>query len=454
MAAPFAYYRSFLFERIDNSSLIVFRMIFGLLIFLESGGAILTGWVKETFIEPTLHFTFIGFEWLRPLPGYGMYWYYGVMAIFGLMVMLGLFYRLSMVGFTLLWWASYLMQKDHYNNHYYLLILLCLLMMVVPAHRYASLDVKRKPSLRQLTCPRWCVLIFIAQLWIVFTYAAIAKLQPDWMNAIPVGLWFSYKTDYPVIGPLLGTSWFKWIVAYGGILFDFLIIPLLIWKRTRMVAFGMAIVFHLFNSAIFQIGIFPYLMIGASVLFFPGETIRQLFLRRKPAVTGEIQYAPESFFYQNNLIALCSLYFVLQILLPLRHIMYPGDVNWTEEGHRMSWRMMLRSKSGSISFTVKVPASGKSWEVNPSEFLTEEQISSLSTHPDMVWQFIQYLKGKYAAEGIPTIEIYAHSLASLNGRPFQPFIDEKVNLTTVDWEHFSPSTWILPLDTEDPQENK
>ncbi|QHT69402.1 HTTM domain-containing protein [Rhodocytophaga rosea] len=454
MAASLAAYRNFLFERVDNSPLIVFRMVFGLLIFLESGGAILTGWVKETFIDPTIHFTFIGFEWLRPLPGYGMHGYYALMAVLGLMVMLGLFYRFSIVGFTLLWWASYLMQKDHYNNHYYLLILLCLLMMVVPAHHYASLDTKRNPSIRQLTCSRWCIWIFILQFWIVFTYAAIAKMQPDWMNALPVGLWFSYKTDYPIIGPLLGTSWIKWVVAYGGILFDFLVIPLLIWKRTRLLALAMAIVFHLFNSAVFQIGIFPYLMIGASVFFFPGETIRRLFLRRKPVAVKEPSIQPISVSFQNGLILLFSVYFILQILLPLRHLLYPGDVNWTEEGHRMSWRMMLRSKAGSISFTIKDPASDKSWEINPSEYLTDEQISSLSTHPDMVWQFVQYLKKKYAAEGIPQIEVYAHSLASLNGRPFQPFIDENVDLAKVDWAHFSPSIWILPLQTEDQQANK
>jgi hypothetical protein len=216
-----------------------------------------------------------------------------------------------------------------------------------------------------------------------------------------------------------------------------------------MLAFVAAIVFHLFNSAVFQIGIFPYLMIGASVFFFPGETIRKLFLRRKPAASEEMMISPLTVSYQNGLILLFGFYFILQILLPLRHVMYPGDVNWTEEGHRMSWRMMLRSKSGSIYFTVKDPASDKSWDLRPSEYLTDEQAGSLSTHPDMIWQFVQYLKKKYAAEGIPGVEIYAHGLASLNGRPFQPFIDENVNLATVDWEPFSHSSWILPMNTDE-----
>ena len=66
----------FLFKQIDNSSLIIFRIIFGLLIFLESVGAIFTGWIKRTLIDPEFTFTVIGFEWLQPLPGNGMYFYY------------------------------------------------------------------------------------------------------------------------------------------------------------------------------------------------------------------------------------------------------------------------------------------------------------------------------------------------------------------------------------------
>ena len=81
-------FNKFLFKQIDNSALIVFRIIFGLLCFLESVGAIFTGWVKKTLVEPQSTFNFIGFEWLQPLPGNGMYFYYAIMGLFGLFVML------------------------------------------------------------------------------------------------------------------------------------------------------------------------------------------------------------------------------------------------------------------------------------------------------------------------------------------------------------------------------
>ena len=118
----------YLFKQIDNSALIIFRVIFGLLCFLESIGAIFTGWIKRTLIDPDFTFSFIGFEWLQPLPGNGMYFYYVIMGILGLCIMVGYKYLWSTILFTILWAGVYFMQKASYNNHYYLLILLSGLM--------------------------------------------------------------------------------------------------------------------------------------------------------------------------------------------------------------------------------------------------------------------------------------------------------------------------------------
>src|SRR5690606_7367480 len=171
-----------LFKQIDNTALLIFRVIFGLLCFLESVGAIFTGWIKKTLIEPQFTFTFIGFEWLQPLPGNGMYFYYLVMGILGLFIMIGYKYRLSIIGFTVMWTATYLMQKSSYNNHYYLLILLSALMVFMPANRYFALDAKYNPKLHRYAMPQWCVLVFIFQMFIVYTYAALAKIYPDWLD--------------------------------------------------------------------------------------------------------------------------------------------------------------------------------------------------------------------------------------------------------------------------------
>ena len=155
----------FLFKQIDNSPLIVFRIIFGLLCFLESVGAVFTGWVKRTLIDPEFTFNFIGLEWLQPLPGNWMYVYYIVMGIFGFLIMLGYKYRFSMIAFTLMWSATYFMQKASYNNHYYLLILLSAIMIFMPAHKNESIDAKLNPSIKQIAMPNWCKWVFILQMF-------------------------------------------------------------------------------------------------------------------------------------------------------------------------------------------------------------------------------------------------------------------------------------------------
>jgi uncharacterized membrane protein YphA (DoxX/SURF4 family) len=147
---------NWLFKHIDNSALIVFRIIFGLLCFLESVGAIFTGWVKRTLVDPDFTFNFIGFEFLQPLPGNGMYYYYVIMGVFGLLIMVGYKYRFSMIAFTIMWSATYLMQKSSYNNHYYLLMLLSGIMVFLPAHKYASVDVKLNPERKSYSMPQWC----------------------------------------------------------------------------------------------------------------------------------------------------------------------------------------------------------------------------------------------------------------------------------------------------------
>ncbi|HBK70077.1 MAG TPA: hypothetical protein DDZ39_00200, partial [Flavobacteriaceae bacterium] len=194
----------------DNTPLIIFRIIFGLLLFLESIGAIFTGWITRTLVEPKFTFNFIGFEFLQPLPGNGMYYYYLVMGIFGFCVMVGYRYRLAMVSFFIMWSSVYLMQKSSYNNHYYLTALLSFLMIFQPANNYLSFDVKRNPELKSISVPFWTSLLLMLQIGIVYFYGGIAKIYPDWLQAIPVKLFLSSKVDYPLIGPLFTKEWFHY----------------------------------------------------------------------------------------------------------------------------------------------------------------------------------------------------------------------------------------------------
>lgn len=430
----------FLFKHIDNSGLIVFRIVFGLLCFLESFGAVLTGWIKRTLIEPQFTFSFIGFEWLQPLSGDWMYVYYIIMSIFGLLIMVGYKYRFSMLMFALMWTTTYFMQKSSYNNHYYLLCLLSFLMVFLPANRYASLDVKITPSLKRISIPGWCKWIFVIQLFILYTYASIAKLYPDWLDTSVIALLMKGKASYPLIGDLLQQKSVHYFIAYGGILFDGLIIPLLIFKPTRKYAFFASIFFHLFNSIVFQIGIFPYLALAFSLFFFEPKVIRNLFLKRKPFYNSNEVILPA---YHTALVALLCLYFFIQIALPLRHHFFKDDVLWTEEGHRLSWRMMLRAKSGRVTFTVIDDATNNTIPIKIGDYLTKKQQRGVSTKPDFIWQFSQHLKQDFAKKGI-AIKVYVRAYVSVNGKPAKQLIDPKVDIANEEWYHFKHHDWILP----------
>ena len=430
----------FLFKHIDNSALIVFRIIFGLLCFLESVGAIFTGWVRRTLIEPEFTFSFIGFEWLQPLPGNWMYVYYVIMGICGLLIMIGYKYRISIITFTMLWASTYFMQKASYNNHYYLLILLSIIMALQPANAYASIDAKLNPKIKRTSMPSWCKWVFVLQLFILYTYASIAKLYPDWLDLTVPKLLMASKANYPIIGGYLQNSFMPYLIAYGGILFDGLIIPLLLFKSTRKYAFFASIFFHLFNSIVFQVGVFPYLSLAFSLFFFEPETIRNIFLKKKPVYDKTEVIIPD---YKTLLLALGSIYFIIQIALPLRHHFIEDDVLWTEEGHRLSWRMMLRSKSSNASYKVIDKKTKKTQFINLNDYLTKKQTRLASTKPDVIWQFAQYLKQDFKSKG-QDISVFVDCMVSVNGKPHKRLIDPNMDIANVKWEPFKHSNWLLP----------
>lgn len=431
-----------LFTKIDNSPLLIFRIFFGTLVALECYGAIVTGWVKRTLIEPDFTFTFIGFEWLHPLPGSGMYIYFFVMGTLGVCIAIGYKYRFSIITFALLWAAVYLMQKTSYNNHYYLLLLISMFMSLFPAQRGYSLDAKQNPSIKTNAMPSYVKWAIVLQLFIVYTYASIAKLYGDWLDFSMVKILMLDKIDYPLVGSLLQEPWLHKVVGVFGILFDLLIVPALLWRPTRKVAFFVSIFFHLFNSIIFQIGVFPYLALAFTVFFFEPETIRKIFFKKKEVYVQNDIKIPS---YKYIIVFLSGIYFLIQFALPLRHHFIEDDVLWTEEGHRLSWRMMLRSRTGTIRFNVVNTSTSDTTTVKLDDYLTAKQKRRVRVYPDFIWQFAQHLKKEYAING-ENISVFVDSRASVNGRPYRTFIDPKIDLANTSWNHFTHHKWIYPSD--------
>lgn len=429
-----------LFLQIDNAPLIIFRIFLGFLLSCETFGAILTGWVKENLVTPKFTFSHIGMDWLQPLPGNGMYFYFAAMGVLGLLVMIGYKYRWTLGMYTLLWAGAYFMQKTSYNNHYYLLLLVCIIMLFLPANKYASVDVRKNPEIKRLTMPAWCSWVMILQISIVYFFATLAKFYPDWLDGTFTRNLLSRSVSNSFLHDIMTHEWFYLFIAYAGILFDLLIVPLLLFKKTRTYAFIASLIFHIFNSITLQIGIFPFFALTFVVFFYPPETIRKLFLKKKP----KVEDTDTSILYEgkNTVLYFFIPFFILQLVLPLRHYFIKGDVLLTEEGHRLSWRMMLRTRSGGTTFKIIDKKTEQPLVYNFNEELTYKQISSMETKPDMIWQTAQRIKKHFAAQG-KDVAVYAHTQVSINDRPYQTLIDPKTDLAAASWNYFSHCEWVL-----------
>lgn len=434
--------------------LAMLRVLFGFIMLVSVIRFMMKGWVHELYVAPSFHFTFYGFDWIQPLSPVGMYVVFSVMAIAATMIMLGAYYRLAAVLFFLLFTYVELIDKANYLNHYYFVSLISCLLILVPANRFFSVDVWRKPEIEASSVPAWTINVFKLQIAIVYFYAGLAKLNPDWLfEAMPLRIWLPALAHLPLIGSLLALPETAYAFSWFGAFYDLTIVFFLLYHRTRVWAFAAVVAFHLMTGLLFQIGMFPYIMILSTLVFFSPafhlraiNFIRSFFNRfRSVSTVGESR---RSFAYRprvtNALFGLLALYFVIQLLVPFRSALYPGSTFWTEQGYRFSWRVMLMEKAGYTVFRVQDPDLKQSWEVTNWDYLTPNQEKMMATQPDMILQFAHFLEDEYQKRGHEDVVITADAYVALNGRRSQRFIDPTVDLTEKA-RGLAHKDWILPF---------
>lgn len=463
-------FETYLWQPVDVATLATFRFVFGALMVWEVYRYFEYDRIYRYYIEPNVYFPYEFFPFVKPWPGDLMYLHFYVMGLCAAGVMLGFFYRISIIGFFLTYTYVFLIDKTQHNNHYYLIILLSFLMMFTDAHRWLSVDKLFLDRLKSEVIPFWQQFILRTQMVIVYFYAGVAKINVDWLQGEPVGSWIRSRGYYPIdtalyhfgedsiafdiavkVSEFFVSPWAPYFFAYGGLLFDLSIGFLLWWKHTRLLALFPLFFFHLMNKYLFNIGIFPYLAIGSTILFADPDWPRQLLRLPRPTLPESWPRRPLHHLMTGGVV----LYLTVQILVPLRHWLYPGDVAWNEEGHRYSWRMKLRDKDAYVIFRVTDPATDTTWEVDLESELTPRQIRKMSHRPDMIYYYAQHLKQVTQAAGIENPIIQVEGWASLNGRPYQPFIDPEVNLAAIDDYYsniFAHGDWILPVKKDVPIE--
>ena len=445
--------KTYLTRNTEAAPLAVFRVFFGVLMFVSIIRFWCYGWIDKFYIQPDFHFKFYGFEWVQPFGEY-TYLLFAVCAISSLAIAIGYKYKWAIITFFLTFTYIELLDKTTYLNHYYFISSLSFLLIFLPAASYFSLDAKFKQRPTGLV-PKWSIDSIKLLLGIVYVYAGLAKLNSDWLlEAMPLKIWLPSKFDIPLIGDLLGQEWVQYAFSWIGAAYDLFIPLLLLFKRTRVMAFVMVVIFHVLTRVLFPIGMFPYIMIVSALIFFDANVHnrivsafakalhypKQLLKVVQPLIDKRPSLTSSKYF-------IVIIFFVVQLLLPWRYLLYPGELFWTEEGYRFSWRVMLMEKSGYAQFKIVDKVSRRRFYVDNTDFLTPLQEKQMSFQPDLILEYAHYLRDHFEAQGHQLVAVYAEVQVALNGRLSTQFIDPTVDLAQ-EKESFKHKTWITPFKDE------
>ena len=448
-------------QPVDGASAAVFRMVFGALSFVAVVRFFTNGWIESLYVAPAHHFKYLGFEWVHPLPEWALYAHFVGLGVLAVFIAVGFLYRFSAVLFLFGFLYVELLDSITYLNHYYWLNLTSLLMIFMPLNRLWSVDAWLRPSIRSDTVPSWVIWLVRAQLGVVYFFGGIAKLNPDWLfEALPMKIWLYQHGGFPIIGRLLQETWVAFAMSWAGAVYDLTIVGWLLWRRARPYAFVVLIGFHLATWQLFPaLGMFPWLMIGSMLIFFPtnwprvvaGWVASRLKSDRIVKITS-IERGPEAprhtvsserVWLRRLVVVTVALFALAQVILPLRHWAYPGNVRWNEEGYRFAWRMMLSEKIGFVTYRVVDNRSSKVWLVEPTEYVTLLQAERMAINPDMILQLAKIIEEDYRQRGHSDIGVYADAFVAFNGRANAPIIDPSVDLASVS-SGLLPKSWILP----------
>jgi len=445
-------FRTLLKKPVDGSSLAAFRFFFGIIALWDVVKYFQHQYIEKYFVNVPLHFKYYFFEFVKPWPGDWIYLHFSLLGLAALAIAFGYFYRWATVIFFILYANFFFIDSAMFNNHYYLLLLISFLMIFLDSNRCSSADKYKFFAGQNALIPFWQVFILRAQIFIVYFFGGIAKLNGDWLRGEPLRTWLAQRTYFPIIGKFFTEEWVVYVFTYGALLFDLFIGFLLCWRRTRVIAIIGVLFFNLMNGKLFNIGIFPSFMIAAALLFLDPDKFGRWWKRLNGTFRqkNEIKEITQNSRYFINspkvATALLVVFFIYNIFMPLRHWMIPGDVRWTSEGSYFAWRMKLNHKNVTASFYIPDYEQEKMFVFNPNEHLPNSQLSFVTRSPYLILQYVRFLEQNARKMGIEEPQVYALIHLSVNARPLRPFSNSKIDLTKEKYSPLTHSQWIYPFD--------
>ena len=445
----------FLFKETNASTLSLFRIFFGALMIYQMIYYFKIDYVFQFMAGPEFLFDYPLLPFFVALPEGVLHVMHFGLLISAVLIMLGLFYRYAMAFFFIVITYFSFIDKTLYNNHMYLISLISFVMIFMEADNRYSLKSSNKK-----TAAGWNLGLLQFLMVLVYFYGGLAKLNVDWLNGnIPTAMVEQGKSS-----GLLYKDALVGLLSYGGVAFDLLIGFMLLWGRTRWLGFVLVIAFNLINAKFLfeDIGVFPYFMICATILFFDPEKVsawiskvlpesktnkpKNKKIKSKQAaskVALSTVWSPA-----QKRIAICiGVFVVFHLIWPFRSHLMTSNPEWTGHGSRFAWRMKMQTKKiDTFKMTITDGPNGTPQEIDYKSFLSVNQLKHLVDDPSHIVQFAKYLREKAIRKNMAKDPIIkATVMVEYNKRPSQLYIDPNVDLTKVDLGAFADYDWIMPL---------
>ena len=413
--------------------LVTLRRCFALLVLFSTIRFVLNGWVHTQVLDPTWTFPFDGFEWLPRPNVWGAASLFSGMMLGGLLMLREQGARLGALLFFLCFTYVELLDKSNYLNHYYFVSLVAFMLIWLPT------------TWRTPQVPKVVVFSFRFMLGLVYGYAGLAKLNADWiLHAQPLAMWLPQHSAVPVLGKFFAMREVAFLFSWAGAVFD-LVAPFALFSdRVRPYFYPILVTFHVLTWVLFPIGVFPWVMIACTTVFFTDSWHEALWAKLQKWLPQSELTPTEVKWPSWKQVALVT-FLLIQAVFPWRHLAYDGSVFWHEAGYRFGWRVMLMEKAGWTTFFIQ-NEEGEEREFPTGSFLTPNQDKMMSTQPDLMVQTAKHIRQIWDDAYGERVKVRAEVWASLNGRRSQLMVDPFEDLASLEngWE---PRTFVLPLDS-------
>jgi vitamin K-dependent gamma-carboxylase len=476
----------FLFKPIDASVVSAYRIIFGLFMIYQMIYYFNLNYTYQFITGPELLFHYSELSFLPVLSAGLLKAIHITLLLAAVCITLGFLYRYAMVLYFLGFSYFSFIDKTLYNNHLYLIALIAFVMIFIKADRKFSVRQWISGNDSRTEIPAWNQYILIFIISLPYFFGGIAKLSPNWLNTELPQIIIDQSQGSFLHG-ILPNSILVPFITYGGLVYDLGVVFLLLYKRTRILAVLLVVLFNITNNSVLfnDIGIFPFFMVCSVILFFDAEKVNrfiQYFIqkrkRSKPKQRAKKKRQPKrsraeqkailaeqlkvqktednteavkpAYTWTNHkritVIAL-ALFVLLQLILPIRYILYTDNPEWTGIANRFAWRMKMQHREiTNFTMTFTDRNSGEFGPIDVNAFLSVNQRIHFAEDPNNIIVLTKYLHEEIEKKlqmNDPLIK--ADLQVAFNGLPSQYMFSPQLDLVRIDDSFRTRETWIFPL---------